>query len=97
MKKKSNKKTATAILSPEHKKMIARFARKAAPLYRYLGWEWYGEGVPDEKEIGKAASELLVGLLESRDTAHESGGISVRRNDDIIEISFRAISEEVWR
>jgi len=80
-------------------KQAKDLARKIAPIYKLLKWEWRDEGIPDEIDIYDTIRMLLSNLKKDVDCS-STGGIFVERKKDefgekFINISFR-IDEDIY-
>ncbi len=50
------------------------FAKKIAPVYKVLEWDWHDKGVPSEEEIKKRLQRMVKSFLEKPETTKYLGG-----------------------
>ena len=78
----------------ELKKLVPDFAKRVAPVYTLMDWEWSPMDkpahIPDSKEIENTLDNLIDGLNEE-DTGNSTGGLYVEYDIENGEcgISFR--------
>ncbi len=61
--------------------MVPEFAKKVAPVYKLLGWEWSPEReephIPDGSEIAAELNELIDDLTQGNHDGRGTGGLYV--------------------
>lgn len=63
----------------QFRKKIPKFAKKVAPLYQQLNWEWKGvtNRIPNEEDIKNTLFRLLGYLEEENGLGGSTGGLNI--------------------
>lgn len=93
MKEKTRKKLVKKL-----EKQIPDFAKKIAPVYQTLSWEWSSHTIPTKSEIQDTLYFLLKAMKEEKIKYIKSGGLFIRFfKDDYLwigELGFEKTIEE---
>lgn len=57
--------------------LAATVARRTAPVFKAMNWEWRDVGVPDEAQIASCVSRLLTEAAKDPGSTHSTGRFSV--------------------
>lgn len=83
-------------LKENQKKEIKRFSKELEVIYRLFDWKWYsGDETPIAKEIEKTIHGLLKDLENRKTSSAGTGGITVKKVETGIEISW-ALEKSIW-
>lgn len=72
-------------------------AKEVAPIYKFLKWNWYDEGIPTEESIYNVFMELFEQLVEDDAEWIKSGGLVVSCREDEEGKPIYTLSFEVER